>query len=99
MTGYDPYFRFWINGTNAVTPIPTWPTDFPPDVPVSTHPPTSETDYGAIDFRLWKYIGDEFYIKSPITNGYQCREGGGKLAYGEIVESKQFKRLCLQKLM
>ena len=39
----------------------------------------SETDYNALDYRMWKYLGTEFMIKSNINNWIACREGTGSL--------------------
>ncbi|XP_020893406.1 uncharacterized protein LOC110232532 [Exaiptasia diaphana] len=63
---------------NAVTPQPNWPSKG--NVPVSTTPPLSETDYAALDFALWKKIGvQEVIIKSNINHWIQCNEGTGSL--------------------
>ncbi|KXJ13266.1 Fibrinogen-like protein A [Exaiptasia diaphana] len=43
--------------SNAVTPQPNWPSKG--NVPVSTTPPLSETDYAALEFELWKNIGGQ----------------------------------------
>ncbi|XP_020902154.1 uncharacterized protein LOC110240682 [Exaiptasia diaphana] len=64
--------------SNAVTPQPNWPSKG--NVPVSTTPPLSETDYAALEFELWKNIGgQEVIIKSNINHWIQCKEGTGSL--------------------
>ena len=40
---------------------------------------SSETDFNALDFNLWKNIGSEFMIKSNINNWIACAEGNGSL--------------------
>ena len=42
------------------------------DVPVSTIPPLSETDYNAINISLWKQLGRQVLIKSNINNWLIC---------------------------
>ena len=63
-----------------MTPRPDWPTDKNiGTVRTSTTAPISETDYNALDFKLWKDLGDEFMVKSNINNWISCRETGGSL--------------------
>ena len=66
------------SATNAVTPRPSWsaPTA---NVPISTTPPLSETSRGAVDYSLWKYIGNDILIKSNINDWMVCRPNGGSL--------------------
>lgn len=56
---FTKYSDFGAAG-NAVTPRPTWPMfhSFGAS-PASTTPPLSETNYNAMDFNLWKTIGNE----------------------------------------
>lgn len=72
-------------GKNAITPRPKWPMrGVKPGVkfsPVSTTPPQSETDYNAMDFKLWKGIGSEFMIKSNINNWIKCSDESGSLVH------------------
>lgn len=62
--------------SNAVTPRPNWPAPshlmFTPNsyVPVSTTLPLSETHYGAMDFNLWKKIGNEVNEKSQCNRSF-----------------------------
>ena len=66
---------------NAVTPRPNWPTYFGGNnhTSVSTTPPSSETDYAAMEFYLWKSIGQEILIKSNLNHWISCTPGGGNL--------------------
>lgn len=66
-----------MNGSNAVTPRPSWPVDG--DVPVSKKTPIRETQLGAMNFDLWKQIGQEFMVKSNINHWITCKEGNGSL--------------------
>ena len=65
--------------SNAITPRPDWPVRPEVDVPISTTPPLSETDYNAINFSIWKQIGRQVLIKSNINNWLVCRPGEGSL--------------------
>ena len=64
--------------SNAVTPRPNWPA---PDanVPLSTTPPLSESSLGAVDWKLWKEIGEEFMVKSTINDWLVCQLNGGSI--------------------
>ncbi len=42
--------------------MPTW--DASGDAPRSTDPPLSEAPFGAVEFSLWKEIGEEFLLTS-----------------------------------
>ena len=77
-----------INGdAQAVTPRPNWSLRVNNDgrvgelthTPVSTTPPTSETDYAAMDFNLWKSIGKEILVKSNLNHWITCTPGTGSL--------------------
>ena len=61
-------YEFFMASSNTVIPIPNWPVNQRIDVPTSTTPPMSETDYNAIDFFLWKQLGRQILIKSNINN-------------------------------
>jgi len=67
------------DGSNAITPRPNWPVTPEVDVTISTTPPLNETDYSAMDFSLWKYIGRQILIKSNINNWLKCDPGTGSL--------------------
>ncbi len=45
-----------------VSVLPTWSANG--DVPKSTDPPLVEAPYGAVEFSLWKEIGEEFLLAS-----------------------------------
>ena len=64
--------------SNAVTPIPNWPS-FTDDVPRSVSPPLDEYTSGALDFNHWKLIGEEFLIKSKINDLISCTPENGNL--------------------
>ena len=69
--GFTNYNDF-DNSNNAVTPRPTWPGATDCNVPVSTIPPTGPMSPGAINFTLWKSLGQKFLIKSNINNEVKC---------------------------
>ena len=64
--------------SNAVTPRPTW-TFSGANTRVSTTVPLSETHYEAMDFALWRTIGNQVLIKSNINNWIACKEGTGSI--------------------
>lgn len=66
-----------MSGNNAVTPRPSWKANG--DIPESTTIPLSETQFGAIDFTMWKQIGHEFMAKSNLNHWIVCNEGNGSL--------------------
>ncbi|KAL9952930.1 hypothetical protein ACROYT_G040262 [Oculina patagonica] len=70
-------YPFFNNGANAVTPRPSWPANG--DIPESKTTPLSETQWGAMDFDLWKQIGHEFMVKSNINHWITCTDGTGSL--------------------
>ncbi|KAK3701939.1 hypothetical protein QZH41_004515 [Actinostola sp. cb2023] len=75
-------FANFIENSNAVSPIPTWPLDPDPKLSWtvrSTTIPLHETSYSAMDFALWKEIGAEFLVKPNITHWVSCRPGTGDL--------------------
>ena len=63
--------------SNAVIPRPTWRADH--YTRVSTTVPLSETHYEAMDFALWRSIGNHVLIKSNINNWIACQEGSGSI--------------------
>ena len=65
--------------SNAITPRPNWPVRSEVDVPISTTPPLTETDYNAMNFSLWKQLGRQVLIKSNINNWLVCDPGSGSL--------------------
>ena len=65
---------------NAVTPIPSWPMSEGYEAsPVSDDPPNDLLLYGALDFSVWKSIGEEFMIKSTVNNWIACVNNTGSL--------------------
>ena len=64
--------------SNAVTPRPNWPTP-EANVPISTTPPLSVSSLGAVDWNLWKFIGQEFMIKSTINDWIVCQPNDGSI--------------------
>ena len=76
---FTRYNRF-TDASNAITPRPNWQLDLAVvDVPISTTPPLSETDYNAINFSQWKQLGRRVLIKSNINNWLICHPGTGSL--------------------
>ena len=72
-------YNHFKSPSNAITPRPNWPVDSLVDVPISTTPPLSETDYNAINFSQWKKLGEKILIKSNINNWLICHPGTGSL--------------------
>ena len=64
--------------SNAVTPRPNWPTP-EANVPVSTTPPLSESSLGALDWNVWKDVGQEFMVKSTINHWIVCQQNIGSI--------------------
>ena len=71
-------YKNFNSGSNAVTPRPTW-TASSANTRVSTTVPLSETHYEAMDFALWRTIGNQTLIKSNINNWIACKEGSGSI--------------------
>ena len=71
-------YKNFDSGSNAVTPRPTW-TASVANTRVSTTVPLSETHYEAMDFALWRTIGNQALIKSNINNWIVCKEGSGSI--------------------
>lgn len=81
-------YNSFSSPSNAVTPRPNWPAPTA-NVPVSTTPPLDETSRGAVDYSLWKNIGNDVLIKSNINDWIVCRPNGGSL-----VTKKDGKMSC-----
>ena len=64
--------------SNAVTPRPNWPCP-KANVPVSTTPPLSESSLGAIDWNVWKDVGQEFMVKLNINDWIVCQQNHGSI--------------------
>ena len=58
-------------------PVPSWPMVTPTTVPTSIIPPNDLSQYGALDFALWEDIGEEFLVKTTISNWIACEAGTG----------------------
>ena len=71
-------YKNFGSDSNAVTPRPTW-TASTSNTRVSTTVPLSETHYEAMDFALWRTIGNQTLIKSNINNWIACKEGTGSI--------------------
>ncbi|KAJ7376679.1 hypothetical protein OS493_033299 [Desmophyllum pertusum] len=71
-------YSSFTSSANAVTPRPTW-TDGGANTRVSTTVPLNETHYEAMNFALWRTIGNETLIKSNINNWIACKEGTGSI--------------------
>ena len=72
-------YNNFASKSNTITPTPDWNVDANVDVPISTTPPLTQTDYNAINFSLWKQLGRQVLIKSNINNWLICDPGGGSL--------------------
>ena len=75
---FTKYNDFKSNA-NAITPRPNWQVASEANVPISTTPPLTETDYNAMKFSLWKQLGRQVLIKSNINNWLVCHPGTGSL--------------------
>ena len=84
---FTDYSSFTSN-KNAVTPRPTRIASGA-ITRVSTTVPLSETHYEAMDFTLWRSIGNQVLIKSNINNWIACQEGSGS-----IVRQKEGSLSC-----
>ena len=71
-TNYENFY----DTTNAVTPRPSWPALLK-SVPISKTAPLNETVLGAMDYKLWGHIGEEFMVKSNINHWIICQPRGG----------------------
>lgn len=77
--GFTAYNQF-TNGSNAVTPRPTWGTPSGAGTtPTSTLVPTSTTTPGALDFAKWASLGDEVMATSNINHWVKCQPGTGSI--------------------
>ena len=71
-------YSSFTSGANAVTPRPTWKVKSA-NTRLSITVPLSETHYEAMNFPLWRTIGEETLIKSNINNWITCKEGTGSI--------------------
>ncbi|XP_046855985.1 intelectin-like [Xenia sp. Carnegie-2017] len=72
-------YQSFTSTSNAVTPRPSWPANGA-TVPVSKTSPLNKTSFGAVDWKLWKDIGNEFLVTSNINDWIVCQPGTGNLA-------------------
>lgn len=72
----------FVSLANATSVRPDWPPMPTNSVPVSTTPPASPDDDGAIDYALWPALGSTFLVRSNINNGIACEEVTGSLVLG-----------------
>ena len=77
-TNYDSF----KSASNAVTPRPNWPTPSA-NVPISTTPPLSASSLGALDWNIWKDIGQEFMVQSTVNDWIVCQPNGGSIVRKE----------------
>ena len=77
---FTTYDRF-KSISNAVTPPPPRPNWPAPDANVlmSTTPLFNESSLGAVDWKLWKEIEEEFMVKSTINDWLVCQPNGGSM--------------------
>ena len=80
---FTNYLNF-SHASNAITPRPNWQASKHVNVRVSTTPPLNETDYNAIEFSLWRELGEQVLIKSNINNMLVCHPGNGNLVKWEF---------------
>ena len=71
-------YSYFTDPSNAITPRPNW---IAPNasVPISTTPPLKEYGRGALDFKKWRELGNEFMVKSNINHWIVCKSGTGTL--------------------
>ena len=86
---FPNFVRGFARGTNAIWPRPSWPANG--DIPESKISPLSETEPGAMDFKLWKLIGHQFMVKSNINHWIACTEREGSLV--------EYKKLSVVKII
>ena len=84
-------YSSFFSESNAVTARPNWPARRA-DVPISTTPPLNESSLGAVDWTLWKNIGQEFMIKSNINDWIVCQPTRGSIF------QKKFGRISCQNI-
>ncbi|XP_068692110.1 uncharacterized protein [Montipora foliosa] len=90
-------YSSFTSGANAVTPRPTWKASGA-NTRVSTTVPSSETHFDAMNFALWRVIGNETLIKNNINNWIVCKEGSGSIVMekGGSVNCKLVKQVSQQ---
>jgi len=74
-------FDDFMGDDNAITPRPSWPVARA-DTPISTAPPASPDQLGALDWSLWRELGTAFVVKSDLADHIACEPGRGSLVHG-----------------
>ena len=66
---------------NTLTPRPNWQVSSQLGTfsKLSTTPPLGENDYNAMDFAVWKVIGQEVLAKSNLNEWFSCTPRSGSL--------------------
>ena len=87
-------YNNFSSGSNAVTPRPNWPAS-DADVPISTTPPLNESSLGAVNWTLWKNIGEEFMVKCNINNWIVCQPDSGSIVEkkGTLISCQNIKKV------
>ena len=90
-------YSSFMSSTNAVTPRPSW-TASSANTRVSITTPLSETHYEAMNFALWRTIGNQTLIKSNINNWIVCKEGTGSIVRQKagLISCKLVKQVSQQ---
>merc|ERR1712159_661937 len=68
--GWTLVYMYNVPHPNIIEPHPAWTTER--NVKVSKAAPQFVGDYGAIDYRLWKFIGTELLLKSVRDDWIHC---------------------------
>ena len=71
-------YQSFKSSSNAVTPRPNWPAARA-SVPVSKTPPLGNLSLGAVEWSIWKEIGNEFMVTSNINDWIVCQPKTGSL--------------------
>ena len=71
---YAYNFTSWLGHMTIGMAVTPWPNGwFLGDVSVSVIPPSNPTDFNAIDFILWRQIGQDFLLTSNINHWFSCK--------------------------
>jgi len=86
----------FMNGNNGITPTPKNYNAY--GTTISSTPPQTETDYNAISFDLWKFIGSEVLLKSNINNWIACTPGTGSFVerVGGTMNCRMVKQIAFE---
>ena len=71
-------YNSFTSSSYSVTQHPSWPA---PDanVPITTTPPLNESSLWAVEWSIWKEIGEEFMVKSNINDWIVCQPSNGSI--------------------